>query len=40
MAIRLSDFDAIGFDVDHALIQYKLENLYPVGTSSQYILHV
>lgn len=27
---RLSDYDCIGFDLDHTLIQYKLDNLYPV----------
>ena len=30
MAFRLCDFDAVGFDVDHAFVQYKLENLFPV----------
>lgn len=27
---RLSDYDCIGFDLDHTLIQYKLDNLYPL----------
>ena len=27
---RLSDYDCIGFDLDHTLVQYKLDNLYPV----------
>lgn len=30
MAFRLCEFDAIGFDVDHAFVQYKLENLFQV----------
>ena len=35
MAIRLTDFDALGFDVDHTVVHYKLENLYPVGNASK-----
>lgn len=27
---KLSDYDCVGFDLDHTLIQYKLDNLYPV----------
>ncbi|KAJ7333510.1 5'-nucleotidase domain-containing protein [Desmophyllum pertusum] len=27
---RLSDYDCIGFDLDHTLIQYKLDSLYPL----------
>jgi len=30
---RLSDYDCIGFDLDHTLIQYRLDNLYPVRTA-------
>ncbi|XP_074609660.1 5'-nucleotidase domain-containing protein 1-like isoform X1 [Acropora palmata] len=26
---RLSEYDCIGFDLDHTLIQYKLDNFYP-----------
>jgi hypothetical protein len=34
MAFRFCDFDAVGFDVDHAFVQYKLENLFPVSCLS------
>lgn len=30
MALCLNDYDALGFDVDHALVQYRLENLFPL----------
>ncbi|CAB3994135.1 Hypothetical predicted protein [Paramuricea clavata] len=30
MAFSLCDFDAIGFDVDHAFVQYRLENIFPL----------
>jgi hypothetical protein len=32
MAFSLCDFDAIGFDVDHAFVQYRLENIFPVSS--------
>ncbi len=35
MAFRFCDFDAVGFDVDHAFVQYKLENLFPVSCLSK-----
>ena len=28
--VRLSDYDCIGFDLDHTIIQYRLSNLFPV----------
>ena len=31
--VRLSDYDCIGFDLDHTLIQYKLDNLYQVSNN-------
>ena len=32
---KLSDYDCIGFDLDHTLIQYKLDNLYPVSVMAR-----
>lgn len=31
---KLSEYDCIGFDLDHTLIQYKLDNFYPVSQKS------
>ncbi|XP_046849682.1 5'-nucleotidase domain-containing protein 1-like [Xenia sp. Carnegie-2017] len=30
MSFVLQDFDVLGFDIDHAFVQYKLENLFPM----------